>query len=76
MNHGQLMAAGRDYRPEGAKTAIGPIVDGKWEIAATLPSGGDTSYPGMFWEQGEWWLSYYSSHEGKSAIYLARIRGL
>jgi len=36
----------------------------------TLPSGGDTSYPGILVEQETVWVSYYSSHEGKSNIYL------
>jgi hypothetical protein len=39
-----------------------------------LPSGGDTSYPGMVWHDGLLWVSYYSSHEGKTNIYLARIQ--
>ena len=76
MPPGQMIAAGRDSRPDGPKTAIGPMIDGKWNPTVTLPSGGDNSYPGLFWNRGEWWVSYYSSHEGKSAIYLARIRGL
>jgi hypothetical protein len=38
-----------------------------------LPSGGDTSYPGLVWREDQLRMSYYSSHEGKSAIYLARI---
>ena len=38
-----------------------------------LPSFGDTSYPGLVWEAGFLWISYYSSHEGKAAIYLAKI---
>lgn len=39
----------------------------------TLPSSGDCSYPGMV-EQGKMlYISYYSSHEGKAKIYLARI---
>ena len=38
-----------------------------------LPSGGDTSYPGLVWHEGVLWMSYYSSHEEKSSIYLARI---
>ncbi len=42
--------------------------------ALTLPSGGDTSYPGLVWHDGQLWISYYSSHEGKSAIYLARVQ--
>lgn len=40
----------------------------------TLPSGGDCSYAGLAWHDGLLWVSYYSSHEGKSAIYLARVK--
>ncbi len=42
----------------------------------TLPSGGDTSYPGFYIDEqsGRVLMSYYSSHEGKSAIYLATLR--
>ncbi|MHC4398207.1 MAG: exo-alpha-sialidase [Planctomycetota bacterium] len=39
----------------------------------TLPSGGDTSYPGLVWHEGVLWMSYYASHEGKTSIYLAKI---
>ena len=39
-----------------------------------LPSGGDCSYPGMVWHEGLLWMSYYSSHEGKTSIYLAKVR--
>jgi hypothetical protein len=39
-----------------------------------LPSGGDTSYPGLVWHEDRLWISYYSSHEGKTSIYLARVR--
>jgi hypothetical protein len=39
-----------------------------------LPSGGDTSYAGLVWHKGELWISYYSSHEGKACIYLARVK--
>ena len=45
-----------------------------FEPVLKLPSGGDSSYAGMVWHQGLLWLSYYSSHEGKTSIYLARIR--
>ncbi len=38
-----------------------------------FPSGGDTSYPGLVWHKQRLWMSYYSSHEGKSAIYLAQV---
>ncbi|MEO8351264.1 MAG: sialidase family protein [Chthoniobacteraceae bacterium] len=70
---GRLLAAGRDYRPGGAKTAVDFMTDGVWSAALTLPSGGDTSYPGMVEHDGAVWLSYYASHEGKSAIYLAKV---
>lgn len=40
----------------------------------TLPSGGDTSYSGFVWHEGLLWTSYYSSHEGKTSIYLAKVR--
>lgn len=40
----------------------------------TLPSGGDSSYPGLVWHEGLLWVSYYSSHEGKTSIYLAKVR--
>lgn len=38
-----------------------------------LPSGGDTSYAGLVWHDNLLWVSYYSSHEGKTSIYLARV---
>jgi len=40
----------------------------------TLPSGGDTSYPGLVWHEGRLYISYYSSHEGRAAIYLAVVQ--
>ena len=41
--------------------------------ALKLPSGGDTSYAGLVWHEDQLWVSYYSSHEGKTAIYLAIV---
>lgn len=46
---------------------------GKLTECLKLPSGGDTSYPGMVWHDGLLWISYYSSHEGKTSIYLAKV---
>jgi len=42
--------------------------------ALRLPSGGDTSYAGLVWHEDLLWISYYSSHEGKTAIYLAKVK--
>lgn len=39
-----------------------------------LPSGGDTSYAGLVQHDGLLWVSYYSSHEGKTSIYLAKVK--
>ncbi|MBE0536805.1 MAG: exo-alpha-sialidase [Phycisphaerae bacterium] len=69
---GQMWAAGRSYTG-GAKTAVGRLTKGGYEPMLTVPSGGDTSYPGLAWHDGLLWMSYYSSHEGKAAIYLAKI---
>ena len=46
---------------------------GTLEPLLVLPSGGDSSYPGLQWHQGKLWVSYYSSHESKAAIYLAKV---
>ncbi len=48
--------------------------NGKIYKTIKLPSGGDTSYPGMVVYGNELWFSYYSSHEGKASIYLAKVR--
>ena len=47
---------------------------GRLDECLKLPSGGDCSYTGLAWHEGLLWVSYYSSHEGKTAIYLARIK--
>jgi hypothetical protein len=71
---GTLWAAGRTY-PGGAKTAVARMTaEGDYEPVLTLASGGDTSYPGLVWHDGLLWMSYYSSHEGKTSIYLAKIK--
>jgi hypothetical protein len=47
---------------------------GTIEEILTLPSGGDTSYAGMALHGGLLWISYYSSHQGKTSIYLATVK--
>jgi hypothetical protein len=71
---GTLWASGRNY-VDGPTTVVARMtLDGAYEPALTLPSGGDTSYAGMVWHDGMLWLSYYASHEGKTSIYLARVK--
>lgn len=48
--------------------------EGKLTEALKLPSGGDTSYAGLVLHDEVLWVSYYSSHQGKTAIYLAKVK--
>jgi hypothetical protein len=74
--NGALIGATRNHASDGKTTTI--IVrlrrDGAMEPIVSLPSGGDTSYPGLVIRGDRLLVSYYSSHEGKSAIYLATLR--
>jgi hypothetical protein len=70
---GDLWAAGRRYG-EKATTTLARLTRDSYQPMLTLPSGGDNSYPGMVWHDGLLWMSYYSSHEGKTSIYLAKIK--
>lgn len=47
--------------------------DEDFQEAMKLPSGGDTGHVGFFTIAGYVWLSYHSSHEGKTSVYYARI---
>ena len=44
---------------------------GNFREILRLPSAGDNSYPGLVLEKNRLIVSYYSSHEKKTAIYLA-----
>ena len=70
---GQWIAAGRLLNNGVATTALAELdVEQKsLRPILSLPSGGDTSYPGLVWHDGKLWMSFYSSHEGQTAIYLA-----
>ena len=72
---GTWWAAGRLIEKGQPKTVVCRLdVDkGKLEPVLTFPSGGDTSYPGLAWHGKQLWISYYSSHEGKTKVYLARV---
>jgi hypothetical protein len=74
---GRWAAGGRIF--EGADrtrpyTAVGELTRNGFSEKLRLPSGGDSSYPGFVWHENLLWTLYYSSHEGKTSIYLAKIR--
>lgn len=77
LNDQTFCAAGRlcMINPYGffEKTIVAEMNVEDFSPVLMLPSGGDTSYPGMVFRDGQLWVSYYSSHESHSAIYLARI---
>jgi hypothetical protein len=72
---GFWLAAGRMH-DGGAHTALCylDVKNGKMTRLIKLPSGGDTSYPGMVWHNDVLYVSYYSSHEAKTSIYLAKVK--
>jgi hypothetical protein len=70
----KILIGTRVYSEEGNYTAL--LLGKKnepYKEVMRLPSGGDNSYMGMFTISGYVWVSYYSSHEGKTSIYYARI---
>lgn len=76
---GRILATVRLYEGKGwhpAHTSLCWIDPRNSKIteAFVLPSGGDNSYAGMVLYDGLLWVSYYSSHEGKTSIYLAKIK--
>lgn len=72
---GQWIAAGRFIRDRKPVTEVASldVEKGAIEPILSLPSGGDCSYPGLVWRDKLLWVSYYSSHEGKANIYLAKV---
>ncbi|MBK9167534.1 MAG: exo-alpha-sialidase [Bryobacterales bacterium] len=76
LDDGSMVAGGRLYGKERGsnRTAMGTLTRKGYTPLLTLPSSGDSSYPGFVWHDGLLWMSYYSTHEGKTSIYLAKIR--
>jgi hypothetical protein len=72
---GRVLAATRLYDKK-ARTSLSWLDSeaGTLTEALTLPSGGDTSYAGLVLHNGLLWVSYYSSHEEHTSIYLAKVR--
>lgn len=74
---GLWMAGGRLFEggdPSKRHTEIGELTPTGFTPKLRLPSGGDSSYPGFVWHDNLLWTLYYSSHEGKTSIYLAKIK--
>ncbi|HIE97499.1 MAG: sialidase family protein [Fuerstiella sp.] len=72
---GRILAATRLYSPR-TRTSLSwiDLEAGTMTECLELPSGRDTSYAGMVLHEGVLWISYYSSHEEKTCIYLAKVK--
>ncbi len=70
---GRWLMSTREYG-DVTRTVYGILPEtGNFQKLGTLPSAHDTSYPGIVIQGDEVLISYYSGHEGKTSIYLARI---
>jgi hypothetical protein len=72
---GRIVAAVRRYgeNPWTSLSWLDPV-NGDLKEFLPLPSGGDTSYAGLSWHESMLWVSYYSSHEQRTSIYLAKVK--
>ncbi len=72
---GRFIAAVRLY-DEPRRTSLCRVDPERTTITElmSLPSGGDTSYAGLVWHENMLWVSYYSTHEEKTSIYLAQVK--
>lgn len=74
--NGTILAGTRCYGKYGENKTVllQGLGDGTFTESLLLPSGGDTSYPGMLLVGDELWFCYYSTHQTpNAAIYLAKI---
>ncbi len=73
-----LWMGARFYRTEKLEpyTALGPMTFTSVEPTIPLPSSGDTGYPGLALHEGSLFVCYYSSHEEKTNIYIAKLKFL
>ncbi|WP_425400731.1 sialidase family protein [Aeoliella sp.] len=73
---GNWLAAGRMFIDDEPRTVVShlDVENAKFTKLSILPSGGDCSYPGLVLDGDRLLVSYYSSHEGKTAIYMAELR--
>jgi hypothetical protein len=73
-HHGDWWVSGRHSGESGSRTFVARLgADGRLHDEVMLPSAGDTSYPGLVRKDDTLLVSYYSSHEGSTAIYLAKL---
>ena len=72
----KMICGTREYLSDGENKMILAKITNAGDLTklVTLPSEGDCSYPGMVIKDNILYISYYSTHEGKTTIYLAKMR--
>jgi hypothetical protein len=68
-----MWAVCRDYTEGRHRVVVARLGLSSCRPVLELPSGGDCSYAGLAWHGERLWVSYYSSHEGRTRIYLAKL---
>lgn len=74
---GALIAGARFYGKTYAdnRMLLSTMTDTDLTPLLELPSNGsDVAYPGLVWHDGLLWVSYNSSHEGRTSVYFAKIK--
>ena len=69
----RLIVGTRLYEEAASTGILVTDLNGRILKKIKLASGGDNSYTGLLVYKKRLWVSYYSSHEGKTQIYLAKI---
>ena len=69
----RVFVAGRDYRKEGSTTKLWEFKDGVCTELVTLPSKGDTAYPGLLVDPSAavatapaFFITWYSQHDARA----------
>lgn len=73
LNDGELIIGSRYHEEKTCTALFLTDLNGKVKKIIRLPSNGDSSYPGMVLYNKKLWVLYYSSHEGKTSIYMAEV---
>lgn len=73
LNEHELVIGSRLHEEKVCTALFLTDLNGSAKKIIRLPSNGDSSYPGMIIYKKKLWVVYYSSHEGKTSIYMAEV---
>ncbi len=73
LNDRELIIGSRYHEDKTCTALFLTDLKGNAKKIIRLPSNGDSSYPGLVIYNKKLWVLYYSSHEGKTSIYMAEV---